>query len=500
MRTPNNYLPTAVLGLLFIGTLHSCASDEKPLTQEAPVQLTVLYPGSELSEVKVGTIHPFDFADSVLAVAEPSSGDTAVVVLDLSEPTLAYLEVADRAHQIYLTPGDDLTIQVRDTGENQTIFHTGTGSAVNNYLVQTARIEQQFYDAGGESVWKLKPKEFADRLNSTRAVLDKLQRQYADSAAIPAELSEVLQMRNRLKLDDLKGSYQLIHYLDEPAPPVGVDEFLQGTADKGYYDVPTDTSFLGIDLLAYNHAVALRTHLALSVAWPISDSLSQDESQTQRMPLVADSVIRGRRYSPGIEEFLVAQNVSEWLDIRGITPEVDTLFAHFKKDYSSSDLTIHLGAQYQRWLTLSPGRPAPPISGTTPEGELLSLSDLKGKVVYIDVWATWCGPCLKEFPHSRKLQKQFAGNDQAVFLYVSIDRAEDQEKWKNMIADQELKGVHVRESAESRESPLMKAYEISGIPRYILIDQAGNIVDAEAERPSSGKVEAEINKLIAGEG
>ncbi len=500
MQNPSNAssVQSAFLGLLFISILFGCTSTEKPSLQEASVRLTILYPEGELPDVKVGTIHPFDFADSVLAVGEPSTGDTATVVLNLSEPTLAYLEVTDRAHQIYLTPGDELTVQVRGTGDDQTISHTRVGSAVNNYLVQAARIEQQFANTGGRYAWELGPDEINHRLDSTRAAYDDFHHRYIDSAAITDELGEALQMRNRLKLIGLKENYQLVHYSDKPNASVINGESTKDNAALSYYDLPTDSSFLSNSLLAYDYAIALKMHLNHSVTWPLYDSLSKEAQDD--IPSMVNQAIRSKKYPPEMEQFLVAYNVSDLLASQGITPVLDSLYTDFKQAYPSSDLTGRLETQYQQWLTLAAGRPAPPIIGTTPEGKPLSLSDLKGKVVYIDVWATWCGPCLKEFPHSRKLQKQFAGNDQAVFLYVSIDRAEDQEKWKNMIADQELKGVHVRESAESRESPLMKAYEISGIPRYILIDQAGNIVDAEAERPSSGKIEAEINRLIVEQG
>ena len=448
--------------------------------------------------MKVGILHPFDFADSVLAAAEPSSGDTAVVSLDLSEPTLAYLEVADRAHQIYLTPGDDLTIQVRDIGENQTIFHTGTGSVVNNYLVQAARIEQQFANTGGRYAWELGPNEIDHRLDSTKEAYANFHRYYTDSVAISDELSNALQMRNRLKLIGLKENYQLVHYSDKPDISSGVGRFSPEQTDQTYYDMPTDTSFLDNSLLAYDYAMALKMHLNHSVTWPLYDSLSKKAQDD--IPSMVNQAIRSKKYPPEVEQFLVAYNVSDLLASQGITPILDSLFTDFKQAYPSSDLTDRLETQYQQWLTLAAGRPAPPIIGTTPEGELLSLSDLKGKVVYVDVWATWCGHCLQEFPHSRKLQQQFEDNDQVAFLYISIDRVEQQERWKKMIVDQKLQGVHIIDPPEGEDGSIMKTYQINGIPRYILIDQTGNIMDAEAERPSSGKVEAEINKLIAREG
>ncbi len=417
------------------------------------------------------------------------------MVVDLAKPTLAYLQVADQTHQIYLTAGDDLTITLRSAGEDRTIFSTGSGSTVNNYLVQAARIEQQFYDSGGSDAFELNSSEFADHLRSIRVEYDRFHQQYADSVALLAELSEALQMRNRLKLVVLKENYQMAYYSDKTAASAIRGE---SADDLGlsYYDLPTGSSFLSNSLLAYDYAVALKMHLDHSVTWPLYDSLPK-EAQDDIAPMV-NQVIRSKKYLLEVEQFLVAYNVSSLMDSKGMTPTVDTLLNDFKERYSYSNLGTRLDAQYQRWLVLSPGRSAPPITGITPEGNPLSLGDLKGKVVYIDVWATWCGPCLKEFPHSKKVQQQFEGNNQVAFLYVSVDRADDREKWKKMVSNKELKGLHIIESPESEAASIRKAYLINGIPRYILVDQSGNIVDAEAERPSSGKVGDEIQRLLKG--
>lgn len=244
--------------------------------------------------------------------------------------------------------------------------------------------------------------------------------------------------------------------------------------------------------------MALKMYLELAVNLPLYDSLLEEEDFQKNFPITADKTIRDKNYPAEIEEFLQAQSLSGFLAADGITPAVDSVFSRFKLNYEASDYTASLEDQYKDWLTIAPGRLAPEIRGTTPEGAPLLLSDLRGKVVYIDVWATWCGPCLQEFPHSKKVQQRFKGNDQVAFLYVSVDRPDNLEKWKRMIADKKLKGVHVIDSPESEAKSIWKAYLVNGIPRYILVDQLGKIVDANAARPSSGSVEEEIQKLLEG--
>lgn len=113
-------------------------------------------------------------------------------------------------------------------------------------------------------------------------------------------------------------------------------------------------------------------------------------------------------------------------------------------------------------------------------GGTTSLDDLKGKFVYIDLWATWCGPCKKEIPFLKVLEKEF--HDQNInFVSISVDRVKDRDKWKKMVADLQLTGVQLFANGDDS---FEKAYEVSGIPRFILLDPQGNIVDPNAPRPS----------------
>ena len=114
------------------------------------------------------------------------------------------------------------------------------------------------------------------------------------------------------------------------------------------------------------------------------------------------------------------------------------------------------------------------------DGTKTSLDDFKGKFVYIDLWATWCGPCKKEIPFLKTVEKEFH-NQNIVFVSISTDRVKDHDKWKKMVGDLQLTGVQLFANGDTS---FEAAYEVSGIPRFILIDPQGNIVDPNAPRPS----------------
>ncbi|NLP57532.1 TlpA disulfide reductase family protein [Lutibacter sp. B1] len=127
------------------------------------------------------------------------------------------------------------------------------------------------------------------------------------------------------------------------------------------------------------------------------------------------------------------------------------------------------------------------------KGGKTSLSDLKGKYVYIDVWATWCAPCKAEIPYLKELESEFNGKN-IEFVSISVDKDNAYETWKQMVKEKELKGVQLF-ADNNFESDFIVAYGINAIPRFILLDPDGKIVDADVYRPSDPKLKEFLNEL-----
>ena len=126
--------------------------------------------------------------------------------------------------------------------------------------------------------------------------------------------------------------------------------------------------------------------------------------------------------------------------------------------------------------------------------EKTTLESLKGKYVYVDVWATWCGPCRAEIPSLKKMEADFHGKNIA-FVSVSVDAEKDHDKWKTFVTEKELSGIQLY-AGKTVLSEFIKTFEVNSIPRFILIDPTGNVVDADAARPSNPKLKEQLDSLL----
>lgn len=161
----------------------------------------------------------------------------------------------------------------------------------------------------------------------------------------------------------------------------------------------------------------------------------------------------------------------------------------FAQCVSDSNMVAYARKQAMQFSYLFPGNPAPDAKCFDRDGKEYSFSSFKGKVIYVDMWATWCGPCRREIPDLKKLEEEYHGKN-VQFLSVSTDR--DLQAWKNFIAENQMGGLQLHQNTETPQN-LSQLYLVNSIPRFIMIDKKGNIVSADAPRPSSGD---EIRRML----
>lgn len=137
---------------------------------------------------------------------------------------------------------------------------------------------------------------------------------------------------------------------------------------------------------------------------------------------------------------------------------------------------------------------APSFDYENQKGGKTSLESLKGKYVYIDVWATWCGPCRGEIPFLKTIEEKYKGKN-IEFVSISVDVAKDHDKWKNFVTEKGLEGIQLF-ADKNWESSFIAAFGINSIPRFILIDPNGIVIDADAKRPSNPALVEQLNGLL----
>lgn len=140
------------------------------------------------------------------------------------------------------------------------------------------------------------------------------------------------------------------------------------------------------------------------------------------------------------------------------------------------------------------GKPSPQFDYENFKGGKTKLSDLNGKYVYIDLWATWCAPCRAEIPFLQKIEEKYHGKN-IEFVSISIDKLKDNAKWKKFVTDKNLGGIQLF-ADKDWESEFVVNYGVTGIPRFILIDPKGNVLNSNAERPSSPELQKQLDVLL----
>ena len=152
--------------------------------------------------------------------------------------------------------------------------------------------------------------------------------------------------------------------------------------------------------------------------------------------------------------------------------------------------TLQLTTMYAAKIKMNEmiGQPAATFNYENHKGGKTTLEELAGKYVYIDVWATWCGPCKKEIPALQAIEKEYHGKN-IEFVSISVDK--NKEAWTNMVTEKTLGGIQLHDGGDRVFS---EAFNITGIPRFILVDPKGNVVNPDAPRPSSPELKALFDK------
>ncbi len=162
------------------------------------------------------------------------------------------------------------------------------------------------------------------------------------------------------------------------------------------------------------------------------------------------------------------------------------LFGYLSGLFRPEPKEYERGKRYEKFL----GQPAPDAVTTTLDGRRWALRDQKGKVVLIDFWATWCGPCVASIPKMKKIFERYRDNPDFLMVGVSLD--DDAADVRKFVTDKQMPWLQLFEAGAGRNNRFAGTFRINAIPSVWLIDKQGRVaaVDLESEEKIIRKIDA----------
>lgn len=361
-------------------------------------------------------------------------------------------------NQLYLSPNDNLEVFIDYSDPKKASFN-GIGAEANSYLRNTPFPKGGSFIEAGKNV-KSTPEE-------TIATVEEM------AAAREKELASVTKVSSEFKrLEAARIKADLINSIISGNTYSVMKLKLKDEGAKAFSE-----SYKRIS--------------AASVA-----KYSKDFTDASLMKLVVyrdvaeEVILQGGKPADieKIKEFYVASNL-----VRNMQKQSDKqLLLPFKAEIERLKVPTYklaTGQMIQYLMAFGKGDVAVDFTAMDQNGQKINLSSLKGKVIYVDLWATWCGPCMQEMPSYEKLKQKYASNPNVVFVSLSIDDSEA--LWKNSLAQRKADG---QQWIINRSK--LQAYNIVGIPRSLLIDKNFKMVNMAAPLPSEAAAIKEIDKLL----
>jgi len=392
--------------------------------------------------------------------------------IQTENPSFKTIKYGQALKEIFLASGYSLNMSFDATNFGNTLKYEGKGATENRILDSISTATRNFDYRFAYT----QPLEIATKyVDSTYDAYQK----YFEKLTITNKVDPIFFEYEEKSLLYSASAFKTILGLQKNIPDTGYYSFFNKIAienDK-YLDIRNYTNFL-----QYYINVKTRSILA---------KMDSSESKLPYAYSNATLKVIDKIKNKKIKEYLVFENTKMKLEFEG-ADHFEKQKEYFKNNNTDSTYTREIQKMYTKKLLLASGKEAPDFICTDINGTNYSLKDFKGKYVYIDFWATWCGPCRQEIPSYIKLQSDYKGKD-IVFISISID--EDKDSWEKVVKESKADGISLITTG-GIESNVAKAYQISGIPTFVLIDRVGKIINSQAQRPSENNLRKTLDALL----
>lgn len=271
----------------------------------------------------------------------------------------------------------------------------------------------------------------------------------------------------------------------------GVDlKNIDRATNKAYYDQPKDPIyFFGDPMILgfYNGINNIINYLDVASGLkPYSRRKSLDKIREQYY--ILDSIISDTSVKDQTIAQLLKNFIGQYREGTDFESDLNSYIEQAQK-IANSNLQQHVIRAFENLRYTLTGSPWVNYTFSDTEGQTIKLDQYKGKYVYVDVWASWCIPCIQMIPHFQSLEQDYK-DENIVFVALSIDS--DQKKWMNKVNQLNLKGNQLWDS----QGEFSKLMNISGIPHYLLYDTEGRLLEYKTYAPNSEKLKNKLNELL----
>jgi thiol-disulfide isomerase/thioredoxin len=374
---------------------------------------------------------------------------------------------------LYLVKGQDLKLSYDLRDITNTINFEGINGKTNNYLFKKDAKQRELI-GNEEILYSLSENDFISKMKN-----------------IETQLKELAE-NSKLEASFLKQELKNIHY-DYILNIINYEEYHQYyTKDVAF--VVSNSFPSGTSNFDFNNEIDYKSshaykYILHDVFLKLTEEKQKETKGEELLTLI--NIINSKITNKFIKEEYLFNSVISKIAYTNNLKNVYTKFISLStNDKHKKEIT----KVYNDLKAIAKGEPSPKfVNYENYKGGTTSLDDLKGKYVYIDVWASWCAPCKAEIPHLKKIEKQYHDKN-IVFVSISIDNEKNRKSWKKIVAEKDMRGIQLL-ADKDWNSDFINSYNIKGIPRFILIDTDGKIVKADAPRPSNPKLIELFNEL-----
>lgn len=419
-----------------------------------------------------------EFQGETLAKEKTNTNGEFLLHFELSSENFVLLFISNQFFRLWVKPG---TVLIVDE-ENNSMFFRGETSKQNNFLYQSGiMIPVSVPTTIKENKFEpLKQIKYLDSVEQKRLVLFK----------ISIDTNQV----SKKFISYCTGEISYFSYLNKNQYSLqniyGPNKIQPGDIPLDYYGFWQQFQLLDDSCISVSYQSALRDYIEYltSKQLNIFNEIPDKEKYYQMEFRILDSILAAH---PHTREKMKAERILFLIKYFDLPQLVQSQIVTYGNEFPGSDYTTLIQKKWSQKNGNAFTKPIISLKDTS--GKLFNTNSLRGKVIYIDFWGSWCKPCLEQLPNSEKLQEKFKQQDVA---FIFIDFYDTKEKWLKTIQNKKLKGIHLK--SEKEDIPFFdKIFGVrQGFPRYALLDKNGLLITTSAPFPSDEDAVTLINKYL----